>query len=338
MAATDALWNAPRIRFALEAVRQASLMARRIQRAEAGMALSKEDRSPVTVADFSVQALVARRLAEAYPGEPLVAEEESKLLAGQPKILEQVARWVGEYAPPAQPDDVRGWIDQGRGEPGERFWTLDPIDGTQGFLRGEQYAVAFAYLERGVVELGVLGCPNLEVSGRPDVGGAGSLIVAARGHGCWARPLEQDGPDPGFQPLQVSREDRIERARVLRSVVAAHTNVSQFDELLGLMGIQAPAVCLDSQAKYGALAAGRGELLLRLLSRARPGYREKIWDQAAGSRVVQEAGGTVTDLSGAPLDFGHGRRLEANRGVLASNGLLHERALRVLESVGAASG
>jgi len=92
---------------------------------------------------------------------------------------------------------------------------------------------------------------------------------------------------------------------------------------------------MDSQAKYAVLAAGAGELLFRLLSAAKPDYRERIWDQAAGSIVVEEAGGKVTDLDGKTLDFSRGRTLAANRGVVASNGLLHDAALAALAQVGA---
>jgi len=73
--------------------------------------------------------------------------------------------------------------------------------------------------------------------------------------------------------------------------------------------------------------------MLRLLSPAQPNYREKIWDQAAGALVVTEAGGLVTDLDGKPLDFTAGRNLVNNRGVLASNRLLHPAALQALREI-----
>lgn len=46
------------------------------------------------------------------------------------------------------------------GGPKGKFWVLDPVDGTLGFVRGDQYAVALALIEDGQVTLGVLGCPN----------------------------------------------------------------------------------------------------------------------------------------------------------------------------------
>jgi 3'(2'), 5'-bisphosphate nucleotidase len=92
---------------------------------------------------------------------------------------------------------------------------------------------------------------------------------------------------------------------------------------------------MDSQAKYAVLAAGKGDIILRLLSSSKPDYREKIWDQAAGSLVVQEAGGRITDLHGRDLDFTSGSSLLNNRGILATNGNYHEAALEALRKIGA---
>jgi 3'(2'), 5'-bisphosphate nucleotidase len=111
--------------------------------------------------------------------------------------------------------------------------------------------------------------------------------------------------------------------------------VNQVDHFSAALGVEADPVRLDSQAKYAVLAAGKGELYLRLLSPDRPDYREKIWDQAAGSLILEEAGGRITDLDGKPLDFTTGRSLTNNRGILASNNLLHSAALSALREVDA---
>ncbi len=106
-----------------------------------------------------------------------------------------------------------------------------------------------------------------------------------------------------------------------------------FDALIETLGSEAPPVLMDSQAKYSALASGRADLLFRLPTPSRPDYKEKIWDQAAGSIVLEESGGRVTDLAGRPLDFSRGRTLQGNTGVLASNGSLHERALKAVREL-----
>jgi 3'(2'), 5'-bisphosphate nucleotidase len=159
----------------------------------------------------------------------------------------------------------------------------------------------------------------------------GTLVIALRDKGTWATPL--DGPEH-FIALRVSACTQPDQARILGSYEAEHTNQGQVDEFARHLGVKTDPLRLDSQAKYALLAGGQGELLLRLLSPARLDYREKIWDQAAGSLIIQEAGGKVTDLDGLPFDFSTGRALRHNRGMLASNGFLHQKALETLRMMG----
>lgn len=324
----------PEITFALNAVRCAALLVQQIQSEMVSNALTKGDKSPVTIADFAAQALVSQMLLTEYPNDPLVGEEDSSALQTPEEraTLERITAFVRREIPAATPESVCRWIDHGRAANAPRFWTLDPIDGTKGFLRGDQYAVALALIVDAQVQIGVLGCPNLANAATPDFGGPGSLVIAARGQGTWMTTLHGNAP---FQQLHVSSQTDVAQARILRSFEAGHTNADQIDELAAVLGIQAEPVRMDSQAKYALMAAGAGELMLRLLSPKQPNYREKIWDQAAGSLVIEEAGGRVTDLSGKPFDFSTGRELIHNRGVLASNGVLHAAALGVLEQIGA---
>ncbi len=315
--------NNPEIKFAIEAVRQASALVKLVQAEMVSPALTKDDRSPVTVADFAAQALIGYLLNENFPHDPLIGEEDSSALQTpeeRPK-LERITNFVSRFTPGATPEIVCQWIDRGSADSGERYWTLDPIDGTKGFLRGDQYAVAFALVEDGQVQVGVLGCPNLDSL---------SLVVAARGQGAWVTTLEKGTP---LKRLSVSERSDPAQARLLRSFESGHTNVSQIDVFADALGVTAEPVRMDSQAKYAVLAAGQGEIYLRLLSSSRPDYREKIWDQAAGSIVIEESGGRVTDLDGKTLDFSRGRTLADNRGICATNGLLHETALEALKTI-----
>ncbi|MDX1599957.1 MAG: inositol monophosphatase family protein [Anaerolineales bacterium] len=319
--------------FALGAVEQAAELCRWIQRDMVVPELTKDDRSPVTVADFASQAIVASRLLEAYPEDSLVAEEGSQDLR-RPRAseaLRAVVNYVRELEPAADAETVWRWLDHGSGEPSGRFWTLDPIDGTAGFLRGDQWAVALALVEGGDVVMGVLACPRLDPAGRPDFDGPGSVQIGVRGEGAWSRAI--GGGE--FQQLRVSEREDPSEARILGSVEPSHTDMHAMDRLRERLGSQHDLIKMDSQAKFTAVACGRGDLILRLLAPDRLEYREKIWDQAAGSRVVQEAGGRVTDLRGRPLDFTAGERLTHNVGVLVSNGELHEPALRALRAEGA---
>ena len=314
--------------FAAEAAREAGLLTARLQRA-LPPSLTKADRSPVTVADFAAQAVVAARLAEAFPGEPLVAEETAAVLRS-PEHAETAAgvlAAVRSAFPQAALDDVLAWLDRGMGEAAPRFWVLDPIDGTKGFLRGGQFAVALALVENGAVQVGALACPQLPW---PAGEGRGVLALAVRGGGAWWASL--DDADAPWQPLAVSPETDPRRARLLRSYESSHTNPAQIAAFTQALGSEAEPVRMDSQAKYAVLAAGGAEVYLRVPPADHPNYRENIWDQAAGALIVAEAGGQVTDLDGKPLDFSRGRMLAENRGVLATNGHLHAAALTALRA------
>jgi 3'(2'), 5'-bisphosphate nucleotidase len=65
-------------------------------------------------------------------------------------------------------EQVLAWIDRGSGECGRRFWTLDPVDGTKGLLRGGQYVIALALVTDGLVEVAVIGCPRLSGTTRDE--------------------------------------------------------------------------------------------------------------------------------------------------------------------------
>jgi 3'(2'), 5'-bisphosphate nucleotidase len=92
---------------------------------------------------------------------------------------------------------------------------------------------------------------------------------------------------------------------------------------------------MDSQVKYLALAAGEGDLLIRLPRSG--GQRENTWDHAAGVLLVEEAGGRASDLNGERLDFGAGRQMVRNLGVLAGTHPLHEAALVAIRRLGPGS-
>jgi 3'(2'), 5'-bisphosphate nucleotidase len=309
---------------AMAAARDGMRVARAIRQRTA-RALLKSDRSPVTVADFAVQALVAHRLRSAFPDDSLVAEEDAGMLRDHngrgilTSVQQAIESAVANEAWRADAPAVLDAIDLGRGQPDDRFWTLDPIDGTQGFLRGDHYVIALALIIGGQVDVGVLGCPEMELpSGQS--GGDGTIALAVRGRGAFR--VSDSKP---FSPLHVSDCRDARRARVLRSFEEAHIDLARCSTILSRLGVGAPARLMDSQAKHAVIAAGGAELLIRTPATAI--FRDKIWDQAAGTLLIEEAGGRVTDLRGGPLDFAAGVRLARNEGVLASNGHLHAAAL-----------
>jgi 3'(2'), 5'-bisphosphate nucleotidase len=293
-------------------------------------ALEKSDRSPVTVADFGSQALVCRRLKASFPDDPIVGEEDSAALhePDQAEMLNRVVAYVNGFQA-GDAATVCAWIDAGNGEVSNRYWTLDPIDGTKGFLRGDQFAVALALVVDGDVKVAVVACPVLPSDMDHPAGELGVLSVAVRGEGATIQPLSLAS---GEEKTNVAKADDKRAWRFVESVESGHSDHDRQEAIAEAVGITTASLRMDSQAKYCAVGRGDAALYLRLPSPGQPDYREKIWDHAAGSLVVEEAGGRVTDMHGNPLDFATGALMLNNRGVVVSSGAIHDQVIEALKS------
>jgi 3'(2'), 5'-bisphosphate nucleotidase len=319
---------------AIQAVAEATQLCLHIQRDLVETAsLEKHDRSPVTIADFGSQALICRRLVKTFPHDAIVGEEDSIDLR-RPEAaqhLRLVTEYVQRFHADANNEAVCQWIDKGRRDIADRFWTVDPIDGTKGFLRNEQYAIALALIENGEVKVGVLGCPVLPRHLAHPHSAVGVTFVAVKGEGATMVSLSQDTSIS----IHVVAQNSGQCLRFVQSVESGHGNSALQSAIAKTVGITQPPLLLDSQVKYGAVARGDAGLYLRFPSERSPNYREKIWDHAAGTLIVEEAGGQVTDMLGRPLDFGSDYRMVSNRGVIASNGTIHNAVLKALERAAA---
>jgi 3'(2'), 5'-bisphosphate nucleotidase len=312
---------------ALAAVKAASEVCRGAQgRLLAGHTLTKGDASPVTIADFAAQAVVCATLTDSLGAIEMIGEEDSDDLRGPDasEVLDAVVGLVATQRGKATSGGaVLDWISVGSSTgTTDRYWTLDPIDGTKGFLRGDQYAIALALIEHGEVILGVLGCPNL-----PNPDGSTGAIFAANGG--VSQAWYGSAVDP--VPARVAAPAELAEARFCESVESGHSNQDQSAQIATRLGIIAEPYRIDSQCKYAAVARGDASIYLRLPTGVR--YREKIWDHAAGKFVLEQAGGVVTDVTGAPLDFSHGAKLEANSGIVATDGRFHDQVIDAVRSV-----
>jgi 3'(2'), 5'-bisphosphate nucleotidase len=276
---------------------------------------------------------VCRDLARELPADSVVGEEDSAVLRRpeNAEALASVAQYVGRQIEGATSDEVCAWIDHGNGTVGQRFWTLDPIDGTKGFLRGDQYAVALALIEGADLRVGVLACPYYPLDAAHSDGPRGLLFSAVRGEGAWVEPLANAAPGAnGGTQLGVVQDESSAFFRLVESVESRHGHHSLQETVAQAIGIRHEPMRMDSQAKYGAVARGDAALYLRLPSPRTPDYRENIWDHAAGALIVEEAGGRVTDVRGQALDFASAPRMERNRGVVVSNSKIHSQVLKEL--------
>ncbi|BAO41570.1 3'(2')5'-bisphosphate nucleotidase [Kluyveromyces marxianus] len=340
---------------ATQAVRKASLLTKRVQSAvisDENSTITKSDNSPVTIGDYSAQAVIINTIKANFPNDNVVGEESSTGLTDSfvdeilntirgndeeyPKVFGDIEQngdekvdFINKDFPLNSIDEVKRVIDFGNYAGGNkgRFWCLDPIDGTKGFLRGEQFAVCLALVIDGKVVVGVIGCPNLKLSnfGAEDTSDnlpAGYIFRAVRGNGAEYSVTTESN----WTPIHVRSIEDTSDLVSLEGVEKSHSAHDEQAIIKNELGVT-KSQHLDSQVKYCVLAMGLGDLYLRLPIKM--SYSEKIWDHAAGNVIVEEAGGIHTDaLQNVPLDFGQGRTLKT-KGIIASCGpqALHTRVV-----------
>lgn len=330
------------------AVQRATLLTKRVFHENSKGTLSKDDKSPVTVGDFGAQALIISAIRANFPKDGIVGEEEASLLRENGGLANQIWDLVRTTRLEDGPSEeelggpisslvqMLNAIDEGISPGGSsgRMWALDPIDGTEGFLRGGQYAVCLALIEDGDVKVGVLGCPNLPIDNEAPLTAddleRGVLFAAVKGAGAISRPLSQ-AVLKAAQPIHMREVKDITQATFCESVEAGHSSHGDQAEIAKKLGITKPSVRMDSQAKYGSIARGAGDLYLRLP--VRKDYEERIWDHAAGDLIVREAGGKITDINGNALDFGQGRTLKNNKGIVGAPTALHAKVLAAVKNM-----
>lgn len=205
----------------------------------------KEDASPVTEADERAEHLIVPALQALSPDVPIVAEEA--VAAGRVPTV------------------------------GERFWLVDPLDGTKEFIsRNGEFTVNIALVENGVPVLGVVLAPAL-----------GRLFAGVRGQGAF---VEEGGQRRAIECRSVPAEGL--------TVVASrsHGDAAALDAFLGGRKVAALKNA-GSSLKLCLVAAGEADLYPRL-------GRTMEWDIAAGHAVLLAAGGSVSRLQGGPLTYG----------------------------------
>jgi 3'(2'), 5'-bisphosphate nucleotidase len=205
----------------------------------------KGDASPVTEADERAEALIVAGLAALTPDLPIVAEEG--VAAGRVPALH------------------------------ERFWLVDPLDGTREFVhRNGEFTVNIALVHAGRPVLGVVHAPALlRLFG--GVVGAGAFVEDENGrHPIRCRALPPEG------------------ATVLAS--RSHGDPAALEAFLAGRRV-AQVRYAGSSLKLCLLAAGEADLYPRF-------GRTMEWDIAAGHAVLAAAGGSVVDLEGRPLVYG----------------------------------
>jgi 3'(2'), 5'-bisphosphate nucleotidase len=186
-----------------------------------------------------------------------------------------------------------------------RVWMIDPIDGTSDFLRGEVGYVV-------MIGLCLDGRPTLGVVEQP---ATGDLWMGVVGDGAWKEPARGDR-----RPLRVSTVDQAGAIRLVASKSHRSDYYARFCRALGITD----ELALGSVGlKVAMVSEGARDLYVY------PGGQTKIWDSCAPEAILAAAGGRVTDSDGQPLCYTL-PELRNPRGLIASNGLVHQLALETI--------
>lgn len=303
---------------AYEVSKQACLLAREIQRSLVkDDQLEKLDKTPVTIADYAIQALITKILRGSFPNDVIIAEEapDSLLEPENRSVLDSVTSHLKPLFPKISNEEVIDLLGYAQKDIKgiNRYWVVDPIDGTKGFMRGEQYAIALALVDKGDTAMGILGCPNYEEHG--------SIYFTEKGHGSKAICLN-DGSSVQLKMPELTDTSKIV---LCTSYESKHVDDLKTRNLLERLQVATEPIKSDGQGKYGLVASGRAHLFLRIPRDE--SYREKIWDHRAGELLVREAGGIVTDIHGRSLECLEGHSFRDSIGVLACHPSLHETIL-----------
>lgn len=307
--------------------------------------IEKDDLSPVTVADFAVQALLTATIKDAFPGDKVVGEEDASDLRKNPALMERVWGLLTQASTdetasckiPTDQEHMCDLIDEcGASSPGSsgRTWIFDPIDGTKTYVRGELYAINMALLDNGEQVAGIVGAPNLSIDAKAplsnenvDPSGEGCIFFAVKDHGAFIRPLRSNTPRR-LEPHAAGQN--------VHFVTCANIVDSSLNGVHEVVASRLNAAYPGSDLvpwvlRWAALAMGLGNSTVWVYKR-RDRYA-KAWDHAGAMLLFEETGGLITDVHGKKIDFTVGRKMSGNFGFVAAPRDLHARVLDTVHEV-----
>jgi 3'(2'), 5'-bisphosphate nucleotidase len=336
------------------AVLRASILTKQIQ--STAKEISKDDDSPVTIADFAAQAIIIGALRNAFPNDHFLGEENSGPLRSDEHLSKKVYELVLAAATSTSPDamdvdlpqpssveEMLDWIDLGgNGQGGDqgRFWVMDPVDGTAAFLKGQQYAVSLALIHNGREVVGVLGCPNISANmtrvseDDVDTEGFGIMLTAVRGQGATLRRMTRHGlcdmPAPPLRLLEPWAPN--EKLQIVGCTACKVTRHDVIARLANDYHVKFPNTEIwSSHIRYAALIVGGGNAQFWIP--AGPSSKMHIWDHAGSQLIFTELGGEVTDLNGKTVDFGAGRDFNRNDGLVVARRDFHQSVLSAMRKI-----
>jgi 3'(2'), 5'-bisphosphate nucleotidase len=189
-----------------------------------------------------------------------------------------------------------------------RVWMIDPIDGTSDFLCGEPgYVVMIGLCVGGRPRVGVVVQPITGIVWMGDVG-----------IGAW-----KEAPGSARKSLRISN---IREPNKIRLVSSKSHRTEYYQQFCQVLGITDELAIGSVGLKVATIAEGSRDLYVY------PGSQTKIWDSCGPEAILIAAGGKITDRDGEPLSYTD-PSLKNPRGLVASNGLVHDQAIDVIAQI-----
>lgn len=343
------------LRLAFGAIQNAAFISQSMVSSKDKGDVEKDDLSPVTVADFAVQALLVASLKGAFPNDSFVGEEDASYMRSNPALLDRVWALVSGVSAealaatggrvPASKEELCDLVDQcGSSTPGGagsgRTWVFDPIDGTKTYMMGQVYAINAALLVDGQQTVGVVGCPNTSMDAKapmnnPDIdpSSGGCILFAVRGHGAYVRPLAGDASSVPIRRLATTTAEDLSSLRFVTANSIVDSALDGVHEVVAeRMGVPYPGCdLLPWVLRWAMLALGLGNVTVWVYKKkTRVG---KVWDHAGAMLLFEEAGGKITDVLGRDIDLSKGRKMVENFGFVAAPKNMHAKVLQVVHDV-----
>ncbi len=189
----------------------------------------------------------------------------------------------------------------------DRVWMVDPMDGTKQFIeRIGEFAVMIGLAVEGEAKLGVVYHPSVD-----------RMYYAAPAIGAF---IEEKWSTKRLRVAPIS-----EPSQMTAAMSRSHHS-PKVDLILERLGVTERLRHGSVGLKFGLIAEGRAHLYVHT------GARTNQWDTCGPEAILREAGGVVTDWNGDPLAYNR-PEIRNLRGIIASNGTIHERILDVTASV-----
>ena len=269
----------------------------------------KQDKSPVSMADFTSQIYIISKLKEFFPKDQIMAEEnESDLIDDEAeKIITDCFRDLNITGI----SDLKNTLKY-RGNPSNRYWYVDPIDGTIGFQKNLPYAIGICLIVKSDPKICAIAVPDYNERGL-------AIFIAELYQGAKA---SYGGSD--FNPIHVSNQDDLKNASLCHSLHYDMPWVVKFADKVGIK----ERIQLDSMRKFCMIADGSCDLYIKPIT----GFEVHTWDFAPGDLLVREAGGMVSDLDEERLVFQNEKCILRAPGIISTNGILHEKVADIIRT------